>query len=234
MKKGIVIGCIVLAVIGGIIVQQYNHVTTHLSKSVQMAGHSVKTVFETQYHLNNEEVESMETTLNQLDQFIKESFDEIAVTNAVDGEKIKKRIAHMQRVSFLSLELMKAYEEAEGIRFTKEQAKELMLAAYLHDIRKYADGNHAKQGAKYVLEKLPEYMTIDVAQLDHISQLIKYHSDPLSEKQMTKLGDYAILAQLLQDADTADKIINRGESDEEIAKLNLSSSVNLVAFYQGK
>ena len=51
---------------------------------------------------------------------------------------------------------------------------------------------------------------------------------------MAKLGEDAILAQLLQDADTVDKIINQNEDKDLVKTLNLQSSIDVVAAYQGK
>lgn len=233
MKKGKIIGIFVIASIG-IFILHYGYTAFSINQTVQMDGHSVEVLLKQYYDLNNEELKNVETTLGQLDGLIEESFNEAVSVKSISLNTAKKRIAHMQRVSFLALELMKAYEQSEGVNFTKQQAEDLMIAAYLHDIRKYADGNHAKQGANYVLENLPSYIKIDELRLKRISQLIKYHSNPLSEKQIAKLGEDAILAQLLQDADTADKIINQDEDKDLAQTLNLQSSIDVVAAYQGK
>lgn len=233
MKKGILIGIFMIAIIG-VVILQAKFAAPRVNKVVQMEGHSVKTLMSQYYALNDEALEHIEMNLSELDNLIKESMNEAIAMKSVNAKTAQKRIAHMQRVSFLSLELMKAYEEEEGINFTKEQAEDLMLAAYLHDIRKYAEGNHAKQGAKYVLEKLPEYITIEDTRLERIRELIKYHSEPLSEKQSRKLGENAVLAQLLQDADAVDKIINQEEEQELDKGLNFESSVQLVNAYQSK
>lgn len=233
MKKGKIISIFVIIIIG-ILILHYGYTACSENQTVQMDGHRVERLLNQYYDLNNEALKNVETTLNQLDGLIEESFNEAISKRSISLNTAKKRIAHMQRVSFLALELMKAYEESEGVNFTKQQAEDLMIAAYLHDIRKYADGNHAKQGANYVLENLPNYINIDELRLERISQLIKYHSNSLSEKQMAKLGEDAILAQLLQDADTADKIINRDEDEDLVKTLNLQSSIDVVAAYQGK
>lgn len=202
-------------------------------EKTQMDGHSVISLMTSHYGLDEDKTQELESILRQLDLLNQVSFNEALEEGSASSKLINERMTHMERVSYLSIALMIAYEEAAGTSFTLEQAEDLMIAGYLHDIRKYAEGNHAKQGEKYVVENVPSYITIDTDRLERIGKLIKYHSDPLTDKQRTKLGEDVILEELLQDADTADKILNRGQDAEEnITTLNLQSSVDLVQKYQ--
>lgn len=210
MQKAMIIGGLLLAIVGGLIFH-HHYVSSMAVNTLQMEGHSAVSLLTSRYELDESTMQELENTLTQLDLLIEKSFNEIVSNKEVSLKVAKERMMHMQRVSYLATELMIAYEEAEGTSFTLEQAEDLMIAAYLHDIRKYAEGNHAKQGEKYVLENAPSYITIDEARLERIGKLIKYHSDALSDKQRTKLGEDAILVDLLQDADAADKILNKNE-----------------------
>ncbi len=232
MKKCIAVGGIVVAIMA-VLVFHNKLVSSITTSKTSMDGHSVISLMTSHYSLEAKEIQELEENLNQLDNLIQKSFDEALSNKAASLSVVKTRIAHMQRVSYLAVQLMIAYEQSIGTSFSIEDAKSLMLAGYLHDIRKYAEGNHAKQGEKYVVENVPSYIKIDEDRLISIGKLIKYHSDGLSAKQRDKLGEDVILEELLQDADTVDKILNRGADEEEnIEALNLQSSVDLLEQYE--
>lgn len=234
MRKTMIVSGLLLAIVGGLIFH-HQYASSMAVSTSQIEGHNVVSLLTSRYELDEATMQELENTLTQLDLLIEESFNEAVSNKAVSLKVAKERMMHMQRVSYLATELMTHYEVAEGTSFTLEQAEDLMIAAYLHDLRKYAEGNHAKQGEKYVLANVPSYITIDEARLERIGKLIRYHSDTLSDKQRTKLGENAILVELLQDADTADKILNRGQDKEEnITTLNLQSSVDVIENYAGK
>ena len=232
MKKGIIAGGLLVIIVAVLIF--HNKLTSSVTtQEISMDGHSVVSLMASRYELDEAKTRELENILSQLDLLIQQSFDEAVANNEASLALVKTRMAHMQRVSTLVFQLMVAYEQSSGTSFTLEQAEDLVLAGYLHDIRKYAEGNHAKQGEKYVVANVPSYITIAEDRLTRIGKLIKYHSDALSDKQRAKLGEDAILEELLQDADTADKILNRGQDAEEnITTLNLQSSVDLVEQYQ--
>lgn len=232
MKKGIIAGGLLVVIIA-ILIFHHKLTSSAVAGEVAMDGHSVVVLMTSRYGLDEAQTKELDETLSQLDILIAQSFDEAVANGEASGALAATRMTHMQRVSNLAFQLMVAYEQASGTSFTYEQAEDLVIAGYLHDIRKYAEGNHAKQGEKYVVENVPSYINIDEERLGRIGKLIKYHSDALSDKQRAKLGEDAILEELLQDADTADKILNRGEDAEEnITTLNLQSSVDLVKQYK--
>lgn len=232
MKNDIIVGGLLVIIIAVLIF--HNKLTSSASASkIVVEGHSVVALMTSRYGLDEAKAKALDETLGQLDLLIQQSFDEAIANHEANAAHVKMRRAHMQRVSNLAFQLMAAYEQSSGTSFTLEQAEDLVLAGYLHDIRKYAEGNHAKQGEKYVAENASSYITLGEERLARIGRLIKYHSDALSDKQRTKLGEDVILEELLQDADTADKILNRGEDTEEnITALNLQSSIDFIKQYE--
>lgn len=228
MKDKMIISSIIVLLIAGLV----GHMTL-ASKGEdsisQMKGDQAIEVLVAHYGLEHDKKQALQQKLDSLDQLIAISFDEIVASHNINKTTMTQRYEHMQRVSYIVMKMMQAYEEATGISFTYEEAEQLLFAAYLHDIRKYADGNHAKQGEKYVLANLPSYISINSESLEVIGTLIKYHSAPLTDKQREKLGKLAVLVDLLQDADKGDKILNKYEDVEKnIAKLNFKSSKVMI------
>ena len=221
-NKIIVIGLIVVII--AIVV----HLTIFFGQKEtfkQLEEYKAVTVFAKRYNLHETTIQELEEKMAQLDKLIVESFMEAITSESVNQATAHARYQHMQGVSYMAMELMIAYEEKSGIHFTEKQAENLLIASYLHDIRKYAEGNHAKQGEKYVIAHLPSYITIDEADLEMIGTLIRYHSKPLTNEQRDKLGEAAILIDILQDADTGEKILTRGQSAKNnLTNLNLKSS----------
>lgn len=229
MKNSIVIVMIVLTIVFviGIGINKLTGMTT--TESVY--SHAVTEYMVKLEGLKEEEGLALDEVLNQCDKLIQLSLEEAIEKGQTDKQTAKKRFEHLQRTSLVALNLLEAYQTAQNVVFTREEVEDLILAAYLHDIRKYDEGDHAENGAEYIRENLQvyvgEYMALSDGRLERIATLIEYHNTKLKEKVQKKLGDNLVLVQLIQDADATDKILYQGK--DIIDELQLSSSKDYVA-----
>lgn len=217
---GALVGVILLFLLGQVIVGKF-------TVERKEEGHSVIEVVVAT--IGETERDRLESWLSKSDHLIWERFEKDIALNRVDERTAKERFRHMQRVSYIVVDLLRQYEEIEGVSFSKEEREDLMLAGYLHDICKYEENSHAKEGAKYVRETLSEVLGLSSERVEHIANLIRYHSKVLSDKQKEQLGEQVLFAQLLQDADTIDKVMYKNKKlGVKDKALNLKSSEEYI------
>lgn len=199
-----------------------------LDKKIQeeeAVPHEVVNQLVNKYLLKEEDKERLESMLTACDVLITESLNEAVKEGQTTAQIAKERYAHMQRVSSIAIDLLEELEESEGITFTQEEAEDLMLATYLHDIRKYAEGDHAQNGATYIKAHLPGRITLGEQRIQRIATLIYYHNEELTNRLKEELGENLLLVELIQDADAVDKIINQEKKVKKNDELlNLESS----------
>lgn len=191
----------------------------------QEVGQEIIEELSSMYNLEEREKDNLKHILEKSYVLIEEYFDEAIIEDKVDLQTAQSRFEHMKRVSLLSLKLAQALESEEDILLSKEEIEDLVIAGYLHDICKFDKGSHSENGASYVKLFLEKETDLDKERIKRITQLIYYHSAPLTHEEKEEVESYLLLIKLLQDADAADKIIYQKKNvDKHYGELNLSSS----------
>lgn len=152
-----------------------------------------KKIIEKYNELTAEDVTEL---LKNMDAVIDKSFKKY---KNIPQDELKQRKKHMKRVTLIALRLV----EPKKTEIKESDIKNLLIAAYLHDIKKY-DKEHQKSGAKYIkknMQYILEEINSDKKRKKQICKYIKKHSKSSSD------GD--IVLQILQDADRLEKMCRR-------------------------
>lgn len=159
--------------------------------------------------------------LKQVQQLVTEELNK----DSKDKEQIKENMEHMNRVALIAMDLIHSEEEFRK-SFTNEDIELIIIAACMHDIKKFKDSDkHDEEGEDFINNNslIIELFKDNTDKIVRISKMIKFHqkgkckkNGKLNKDNLSRKPEIKII----QDSDKISKIYKRKNLKDKETLLN--------------